>query len=174
MDSSLLERAGKCPRGKADPGFRFRSGYALHARSAETALCGAGVVSQFEYGECFSILVTIVSSIPLKALLKSGLRADPIHAAIDAHARACAAYATQVKADAEDFDAMMLVVDAEHEAAAAVAATVPTTLAGAAAALAHVRMLYECDGHPMLDDWHCYVFIASAETALRRVLAATV
>ncbi len=96
---------------------------------------------------------------------------DPIHAAIETHARAYAAYDAQVKANSEDFDAMMLVVDAEHEAAAAFAATVPTTHAGAAAALAHVRMLYERDSYPMLDDWHCYVFIASVETALRRVLA---
>ncbi len=96
---------------------------------------------------------------------------DPIHAAIETHARAYAAYDAQVKADAEDFDAMMLVVEAEHEAAAAFAATVPTTLAGVAAAVAHVRMLHERDDYPMLDDWHCYVFIASVETALRRVLA---
>ena len=65
---------------------------------------------------------------------------------------------------------MTLVVDAEHEAAAAFAATVPTTLAGMAASFAHVRTLHERDGYPMLDDWHCYVFIASVETALRRVL----
>jgi hypothetical protein len=105
-------------------------------------------------------------------MAQSGLRADPIYAAIDAHARAYAAYDAQVKADAEDFDAMMLVVDAEHEAAAAFAATVPTTLGGVVAALAHVRMLHERDDYPMLDDWYCYVFVASTETALRRVLAA--
>jgi hypothetical protein len=95
---------------------------------------------------------------------------DPIHAAIETHARAYAAYDAQVKADAEDFDTMTLVVDAEHQAAAAFAATVPTTLAGMAASFAHVRTLYERDNYPMLDDWHCYVFIASLETALRRVL----
>jgi hypothetical protein len=104
-------------------------------------------------------------------MAQSGLRADPIYAAIDAHARAYAAYEAQLKADAEDFDAMMLVVDAEHEAAAAFAATVPARLAGVAAALTYVRTLRERDDYPVLDDWYAYVFIASTETALRRVLA---
>jgi hypothetical protein len=116
-------------------------------------------------------LIAGSTAVPAAALATSLAAADPIYAAIDVHARAYAAYDAQVKADAEDFDAMMLVVDAEHEAATAFAATVPTTLAGIAAALAHVRMLQERDDYPMLDDWHCYVFIASVETALRRVLA---
>jgi hypothetical protein len=59
---------------------------------------------------------------------------------------------------------------AEGEAAEAFAATVPATLAGVAAALAYVTLLNERDDHPMLDDFHCYAFIASAATALRRVL----
>jgi hypothetical protein len=57
---------------------------------------------------------------------------------------------------------------AEWEAAEAFAATVPATLQGALAALSHVRLLHERDHHPMLDDFHSYVFIASIETAVRR------
>jgi hypothetical protein len=61
-------------------------------------------------------------------------------------------------------------IDAEHAAADAFAATVPTTLAGVAAALAHVRLLHERDNYPLLDDFYCYVFIASTETAVRQAL----
>jgi hypothetical protein len=57
-----------------------------------------------------------------------------------------------------------------HLTVTVIAGTVPTTLEGAAAALAHVRLLHERDQHPALDDFQCYVFIASTETALRRAL----
>jgi hypothetical protein len=59
-------------------------------------------------------------------------------------------------------------VHAEQEVADALAATVPATLAGAAAALAYVRTLNDRDRHPLLDDFGCYTLIASTETALRR------
>ena len=81
-----------------------------------------------------------------------------------------AAYAAQLAADGEDDLAMEPLCEAEREAANALAATVPATLAGAAAALAYVRLLHERDGYPLLDDFGCYVLIASAATALRRAL----
>jgi hypothetical protein len=96
---------------------------------------------------------------------------DPIHAAIAAHARAYAAYDAQLKAEAEDDLALEPMIDVEHAAATAFAATVPTTLQGLAAAMAHVRLLHERDNYPLLDDYGCYVLIASADAALRRVLA---
>ena len=96
---------------------------------------------------------------------------DPIHAAIAAHARAYAAYEAQLEAEPEDDEALEPLIDAERAAAETFAATVPTTLPGLAAALAYVRMLHARGGYPLLDDYHCYVLIASADTALRRVLA---
>jgi hypothetical protein len=56
--------------------------------------------------------------------------------------------------------------EAESEAAAALAVTVPTTLEGLSATLAHVTRLNERDKHPMLDDFQCYVLIASAAAYL--------
>ena len=96
--------------------------------------------------------------------------ADPIYRAIDAHARAYAAYDAQQKAEPDDEVTLEPLVEAEWAAAAALAATVPTTLAGTAAALAYVHALHARDRYMLLDDWHCYVFIASAATALRRAL----
>ncbi len=95
---------------------------------------------------------------------------DPIHAASAAHTHAYAAYDAQVKAEYPDDEIMEALVEVEHAAAEAFAATVPTTLAGAAAALAHVRTLHARDDYPMLDDYWCYVFIASIETAVRNAL----
>jgi hypothetical protein len=97
---------------------------------------------------------------------------DPIHAAIAAHARAYAAYAAQLKDDPGNDEAMEPLCAAEREAGDALAATVPMTLEGAAAALAHVRSLHERDQHPLLDDYGCYMFIASTETAVRRAVEA--
>ena len=96
---------------------------------------------------------------------------DPIHAAIAAHAHAYAAYEAQLKAEPKDDEALEPLIDVEREAADAFAATVPATLNGTAAALAYVRLLHARDNYPLLDDYHCYVLIASADTALRRVLA---
>ena len=96
---------------------------------------------------------------------------DPIHAAIAAHERAYAAYEAQLKAEPEDDEALEPLIDVEREAADAFAATVPATLNGLAAALGYVRLLHRRDDYPLLDDYHCYVLIASADTALRRVLA---
>lgn len=96
--------------------------------------------------------------------------ADPVHAAIEAHARAYAVYDAQTKAEFPDDDIMERLVEVEREAAETFAATVPTTLAGAAAALAHVRELHARDDYPMLDDYWCYVFIASIEMAVRRAI----
>ena len=62
--------------------------------------------------------------------------------------------------------------EAERETADAFAATVPATLEGAAAALAYVRMLHERDDYPLLDDYGCYIFITSTETAMRHALDA--
>jgi hypothetical protein len=100
----------------------------------------------------------------------SGLQpaADPIHAAIAFHARAYAAYVAQIEADEQDDVIMEALCETERNAADALAATVPGTLQGAAAALAYVRMLHERDDYPLLDDYGCYVFIASTETAVRQ------
>jgi hypothetical protein len=98
---------------------------------------------------------------------------DPIHAAIAAHAGAYAAYETQLKSEPEDEFAREPLIDVERAAAEAFAATVPTTLQGIAAALGYVRLLHARDNYPLLDDYGCYVLIASADTALRRALAGT-
>ena len=96
---------------------------------------------------------------------------DPIHAAIAVHARAYAAYEAQLKAEPEDDEALEPLIDVERTAAEAFAATVPATLAGLSAALGYVRLLHARDNYPLLDDYYCYVLIASANTALRRVVA---
>jgi hypothetical protein len=77
----------------------------------------------------------------------SGLQpaADPIHAAIVAHAGAYAAYVAQLNADEADDVIMEALCKTERETADAFAATVPATLQGAAAALGYVRMLHERD-----------------------------
>ena len=95
---------------------------------------------------------------------------DPVYAAIEAHARAYAAYDAQQKAEPGDEETLEPLIEAEWAAAAALAATVPTTPAGMAAALDHVRLLRERDDYLMFDDWHCYVFIGSTATAMRNVL----
>jgi hypothetical protein len=99
-----------------------------------------------------------------------GLRAkapDPVYAAIAAHASAYAAYDAQQKAEPGDEETLEPLIEAEWAAAAALAATVPATLAGMAAALDHARLLRERDNYMLFDDWHCYVFIGSAATAMR-------
>jgi hypothetical protein len=96
--------------------------------------------------------------------------ADPIHAAIEAHARAYAAYQAQHSAEPEDEVALEPLIDSEREAADALASTVATTLAGAAAALSYVHALHARDNYPILDDFGCYVLIASAASAMRRAL----
>jgi hypothetical protein len=98
---------------------------------------------------------------------------DPIHAAIAAHARAYAAYEAHLKSEPEDEVAREPLIDVERAAAEAFAATAPTTLQGIAAALGYVRLLHTRDNYPLLDDYGCYVLIASADTALRRALAGT-
>jgi hypothetical protein len=110
------------------------------------------------------------ASVPANA--SSGLQ-DPIHAAIAAHARAYAACAAYQEAEPEDEVGLEPLLDAERAAGEALAATVPVTLEGVAAALGHVHVLHARDDHPMLDDYHCYVLIASAATALRGVMAGT-
>jgi hypothetical protein len=108
------------------------------------------------------------------ASAQSGLRetADPIHAAIAAHACAYAAYAAQLAEDPGNDEAMEPLCEAEREAGDALAATVPATLEGAAAALAYVCGLHERDDHPLFDDYGCYVFITSTETAVRQAVEA--
>jgi hypothetical protein len=96
--------------------------------------------------------------------------ADPVYAAIDAHARAYAAYDAQQKAEPDDEVTLEPLIEAEWAAAAALAATVPTTLAGTAAALFYVHDLHARDNTMLFDDWHAYVFIASAATAMNRFL----
>ena len=96
---------------------------------------------------------------------------DPIHAAITAHERAYAAYEAQRKAEPEDDETLWPLIEVERATAEAFAATVPATLQGLAAALSYVRMLHARDNYPLLDDYYCYVLIASADTALRRVMA---
>ena len=103
----------------------------------------------------------------------SGLQADPIHAAIAAHARAYAASAAYQEAEPEDEVGLEPLLDAERAAGEALAATVPATLEGVAAALGHVYALHARDDYPMLDDYHCYVLIASAARALDRTLKGT-
>ena len=112
-------------------------------------------------------------SAPDFADASSGLQAatpDPVHAAIEAHVRAYTAYEAYQKAEPDDEVGLEPLIDIERAAAEAFAATVPATLAGAAAALSHVHLLHTRDNYPLLDDDWCYVFIASADTALRRAL----
>lgn len=92
---------------------------------------------------------------------------DPVYAAIEAHAKACAACGAFQNAEPDDEVGLEPLLDVEIKAAEALAATVSTTLAGIAAALTYVHVLNACDGHPPFDDWHCYAFIGSAATALR-------
>jgi hypothetical protein len=99
-------------------------------------------------------------------------QADPIHAAIAKHARAYAAYDAQCKRDMDEV-IMWRLCRVERRASDKLAATVPSTLEGAAAALAYVRLLRERDDYPVFDDYYCYVFIASAETVVRRALASS-
>ena len=112
----------------------------------------------------------LAASFPGAALPSQTDTADPVLAAIDAHTKAYAACGAYQDAEPGDEVGLEPLLDAEREAADALAATVPTTLAGTAAALAYVRSLHERDNYPLLDDWGCYVFIASTETALRQVL----
>jgi hypothetical protein len=110
---------------------------------------------------------------PRISLRSSGLRpetADPIYAAIAAHARAYAAYDAPQKAEPDDEVTPEPLIEAEWVATEALAATVPTTLAGTAAALTYVHALHARDKYMLLDDWHAYVFIGSAATAMRNVL----
>ena len=103
----------------------------------------------------------------------SGLRSqaeDPIHAAIAAHARAYAASEAYQEAEPDDEVGLEPLLDDERAAGEALAAIVPTTLEGVEAALGHVYALHARDDYPMLDDYHCYVLIASAARALRRVM----
>lgn len=100
-----------------------------------------------------------------------GLQADPVHAAIAAHARAYAACAAYQQAEPDDEVGLEPLLEAEREAGEELAATIPATLAGAAAVFAHVHALHARDNYPMLDDYGCYVLIASADTALRRIVA---
>ncbi|MGB9369512.1 MAG: hypothetical protein WCE79_26240 [Xanthobacteraceae bacterium] len=102
----------------------------------------------------------------------SGLqnRDDPIYAAIAAHARAYAACLAYHDAEPGDEVGLEPLLHAEREAAEALAATVPATLEGTAAALAHLHLLDSRDNYPALDDYWCYVLIASADTALQRVI----
>jgi hypothetical protein len=95
---------------------------------------------------------------------------DPIHAAIEAHAHAYAAYEAYRTAEPEDEVGLEPLIEIERAAADAVAATVPATLQGTAAALAYVHLLHARDNYPLLDDYGCYVLIASADTALQRML----
>jgi len=99
-------------------------------------------------------------------------QADPVHAAIARHARAYAAYDAQCKRDMDDV-IMWRLCRVERRASDQLAATVPSTLEGAAAALAYVRLLRERDDYPVFDDYYAYVFIASAETAVRQALASS-
>ena len=107
------------------------------------------------------------ASVSASANASSGLRDDPIHAAIAAHARAYAAYEAYQKAEPDDEVGLEPLIEVERAAADAFAATVPATLEGVAAALAHVHLLDARDNYPTLDDYWCYVLIASADTALR-------
>ena len=95
---------------------------------------------------------------------------DPIYAAIAAHAQAYAACTAYQDAEPGDEVGLEPLLIAEREAAEALAATVPATLAGTAAALAHVHLLDARDNYPALDDYWCYVLIASADTALQRLI----
>jgi hypothetical protein len=102
-------------------------------------------------------------------LRRRRVRTDPIHAAIAKHARAYTAYDAQCRRDIDDV-VMERLCRAERRASDKLAETVPATLDGAAAALAYVRLLRERDDYPVFDDYYAYVFIASAETAVRRAI----
>jgi hypothetical protein len=106
------------------------------------------------------------------AAASSGLQ-DPIHAAIAAHARAYAAATAYQQAEPDGEVGLEPLLDAERAAGEALAAIVPATLEGVAAALGHVHALHARDDYPMLDDYHCYVLIASAARALNRTLKGT-
>lgn len=127
------------------------------------------------------------------AIASSGLQAppppDPVFAAIKAHARAYAdlgAFADTL-ADAEQaawhaprgkrrvankrlkeaYAEDKRLGDMLSDATERFVATVPDTLAGAAAALAYVRDLY-AEGFPMCEEEECMALFASTEIAIRR------
>jgi hypothetical protein len=83
-------------------------------------------------------------------------QADPIHAAIAKHARAYAAYDAQCRHDWDDA-VMWRLCRVERRASDKLAATVPSTLEGAAAALAYVRLLHDRDDYPLFDDYYLRV-----------------
>jgi hypothetical protein len=116
---------------------------------------------------------------------------DPIFAAIEAHARACAAlegfaetlaeaeqtawHAPRGKRRAanrrlkESYEAQGRLCDALSESTGHFAATVPGTLAGAAAALVYVREHYD-RGYPVCEEEEFITLIGSTEQAIRRAL----
>jgi hypothetical protein len=99
----------------------------------------------------------------------SGLH-DPIYAAIAAHASAYSACLAYQDAEPGDEVGLEPLLDTERSATERLAATIPATLEGLAAALAHVHLLDTRDNYPALDDYWCYVLIASADTALQRLI----
>src|ERR1044072_3582663 len=131
---------------------------------------------------------------PDVAGVSSGLQPPPdgIFAAIEAHARACAelegfaetlAQAEQTAWHAprgkrraankrlkEVEAAQGLLCDALSEATERFAATVPDTLAGAAAALAYVREHYT-HGYPVCEEEEFITLIGSTEQAIRAAMA---
>jgi hypothetical protein len=115
---------------------------------------------------------------------------DPIFAAIEAHARACAELEgfAETLAEAEQtawhaprgkrraannrlkeaYAAQGLLCDALSQATERFAATVPDTLAGATAALAYVREHY-AQGYPVCEEEEEFItLIGSTEQAIRR------
>lgn len=118
----------------------------------------------------FAALPTEAPNVAIASANGSAGLPDPIYAAIAAHA--CAYAACLAYQDAEPYDEVGLepLLHAERQAAEALAATVPATLEGMAAALAHVHLLDSRDNYPALDDYWCYVLIASADTALQRLI----
>jgi hypothetical protein len=115
--------------------------------------------------------------------------ADPIFAAIEAHARACAELDAHVDvfAAAEqaawhaprgarraankrlkaEYAAQGRLCDLLGQQTERFVATVPRTLQGAAAALAYVRAHY-AEGHPMCEEEECMTLLASTEQAICR------
>jgi hypothetical protein len=136
-------------------------------------------------------LAAALAAPPDFAHVPSGLppSPDPIFAAIDAHARACAdlecfggelAAAEQAAWHAprgqrraanrrlkEAYAAQGRLCDTLSEAAQRFVATVPRTLQGAAAALRYVRAQY-AEGYAMCEEEETITLLGSTEIAIRR------
>jgi hypothetical protein len=133
--------------------------------------------------------IAAVPAAVIPAVSAPAAEPDPVFAAIEAHRRAyddLDAFADELAAAEqaawhaprgqrraankrlkEAYAAQGRLCDILDDATARFVATVPHTLAGAAAALAYVRELY-ADGYPMCEEEECMTLLASTEAAICR------